>query len=312
MKLKKIIVLWVSLQAVFIVQASSSTTITLAALQAALTNLSTAQTTLTGLLTPSNSVGMITNMAKETVSLCMLDSNNKQINPSYITLKTNDFSYLPSNVAQIALITNGNILRMQPTAINPNSVYNISQNGKHTSSSDGWVITAVTNTTATYSFNNSTTVPILLEIILDNKKISQNIAAGDSFTQSATSSIQTTKVEAHANISGLYSVYNPTYSYELTINNNQIVLTQTTNADKVPSITNNTGWPMLLCSITSTNDKMYTTLSSDPKAKNYPKSNVVAIQVTPSISNYSEALPQGKSSCTISNNAGQLAMAFAN
>jgi hypothetical protein len=244
---------------------------------------------------------MITNDATQTVYLVMFDQNTKQINPTNISLAHGEFSYIPSNVATVQVVDNGNQQLVAATPITLNSLYSL------TNTNNSWDVVTLPAPTApvTYSYTNSTTLPLVIAITAGNIINSQQIAPGDVYAQTIDPSTMVT-VKVHANIAAILTSYNPALSYNLTISSkNKLTLTSTSGTDK--TLTNNSGWPMLINMILPDNAHDYIVLEDGSQYE--PSESSISIMAIPLIPNNNNSIAPTKS-CTITNKSGQLALQF--
>jgi len=264
----------------------------------------TNQTPTTGGGTEANIVfaPMIVNDANQAIYVVMLDQNSNQINPTNIQLNASDFSYLLSNTASIKIVSNTHQQLIAATPVSTNNLYNV------TNANNKWVLNsspAPANPTP-YTFTNSTTIPLIIAITIDEITNTQNVAPSAVYTQNISPS-SSISVEAHANLSAISQTCNPAATYSIVLNtNDELTLTQTAATGN--SIVNNSGWPMLI-TLTLPNDAFaYATISNGSSYK--PNTTATNILVIPSILN-SNAESSSAKSCAITNSNGELALQFA-
>ncbi len=240
---------------------------------------------------------MLTNNTNQTVYLVMLDQNLQQINPSNISLAVGAFSYIPNNAATIKIVDSKNQQLGATTAITQDNHYTI------TNVKNIWKISALPTPT-TCNYTNATTIPLILTITVGDDVYSQQIAPKAIYTQAIDPS-ENVIINVHANISGIATSYNPALSYDLTIVQNELSLAP--NSDKNKTLTNDTGWPMLVTAITSSNAKSEMILDD---GEYYELANTtVSVMITPLITNQMNTAAPAKS-CSITSKNGQLVLQF--
>lgn len=322
MKLNKFIAISLTLATVSFMQAVDVATLT-----GATTNLLNAQTALSKLINPNGDnnnnnnfsnqpVGVIqttvTNNTPTTIYLIVLDASNAQIN-NKITLKGKDYTYLPIQAAAIKVVDGNNNQLVEPTTVTLNTPYAISYIQKK------WAI-APLGTTTTYSYKNSTNIPLVVTITINNIEFQEQVAAGNNFTQTINPSTPAARqlflsknnfsipfssmvsVKAHANLSPVASQLNNGASYSITVANNKLVCTQTSSTGN--AIINNSGWPMLV-NFTNNHNDFIEQIALDNGNSYQPNNNPTHYLITPLIKDTATSLSSA-TTFSITNNKGEL------
>jgi hypothetical protein len=308
MKLKKIFIISLFLQ----ITSNLYTSDLLTLINTANLNLVGAQTTVANLLgiTPSTNIGkntqnssqiitMLTNTTTQPVYLVMLDQNLKKINPTNILLNANDSTYILANAISIQIVDKNNI-QLTATTITQNYLYTINNN------ENAWTISgaSVSENSTLFSCTNSTTVPFIIAVTTGNFINSQQIAPGAKYSQSINSTSPVT-IKAHANLSAIACTYDSASSYSLSITGGTISCIPTSPSGN--TLTNNSGWPMLISFTLPNNQKDITLVEDgDHYQPNIASKNIMIIPIIP---NYITTKTFG-SSCTIANNNGKINLQF--
>ena len=310
MKLKQMMLFGVMLQAISPVHASDLLT----NLNTTTASLLTAQTALATLLGISNSsetfvptTSTITNNSKDTVYLVMLNQAKQQVNPNVISLEPDKFSYVPGNVTSIQIVNQSKKQLVAAMPLTVNALYSI------TNTNDNWKM-AMLPTEVAYNYKNSTMLPIVLTMTTDNMQVTmQKVAPGAVYTSEAMDPTTEVQICAHASISAICAPYNPSMAYNITIDaNNALTLTPVTTAQVQKTISNNSGYPMLLHvqnSDKTTNDDIIL----EPGMNYNPSEKIVYgvnIMIIPMISNYNDKNANVVKSGSIVNNKGHLDLQF--
>ncbi len=228
----------------------------------------------------------------------MLDQNSQQINPANIALAIGAFSYIPSNVATVKIVDSKNLQLVAATPIAQNTLYAL------TNVKNAWKLAATAAPTA-YNYTNATTIPLIITITAGNAVYNQQLAPGEVYAQVMDPSTNVI-VDAHANLAAIITSYNPALSYDLTINaHNELSLTSTSATDK--TLTNRTGWPILITTITSSN--VEDDMNLDDNEYFVPANTTTTVMITPLILNQTSSSALVKS-CSITTKNGQLVLQF--
>lgn len=312
MKLKQFILLMsVMLYGTEIVHASSNLASSMASASA---NLAIAQAALANAMGISNqnasvnSGVMAKNSSNKTVFLIIYDANKQEISPTIISLAPNAFSYIPTNTTLLKVIDYNHKQLVAPTAVVANTLYTITYNSAEPTKPWSLVSSPSTPVTSAYTYKNSTTIPLIVTITTANSmKDNQQIIPGASYSKQVIP-LSAISVEAHANISPIYCAYNASASYSLTIGtNNKLVLTQTSATDS--TLTNNSGWPMLVRAIASSESEP-TVVALDDKGQIQPTGTNIMIMPAV-VNNMSTDSTGATTSCNIVNTNGQLEIQLA-
>ncbi len=330
MNLKKMMLFGAMLQATSPVHASDMLT----NLTNAKTNLYNAQTLLSGLLNlppadmQNNNLGQqqeiaaqITNNGDATVFLVMINQANHQINPTIIGLNPGDFSYIPTNATKVKIVDANKKQLVAPTVISSNSMYEVKNN-----QDSEWSIHSLRS--RSYSYKNSTTIPVMLALTIDNKTTNiEKLLPGGEYLSEPMNTRTEAAVTVHANISPIFANYNPDMGYSITMDSNNLIsLVPNQNSNK--TIINNTSFPMMIY-IQKDDSKDFDSGILSPKESynqfqslknsmftrnralsnaNQPESTM-HIMVIPMIANYQSKVDTIKS-CSIVNQQGSLNLQF--
>lgn len=154
------------------------------------------------------------------------------------------------------------------------------------------------------TYKNTTSLPIIISLTVSNIVTQQNIASGGMYTNWSNPT-EKIAVGVHADLSAVFTSYNPAASYAINVVNNEIELAQT--SDKGKTLINNSGWPMLLSFGLSDKKAEYTSLETGHRYQ--PDSKTVNITIIPMISDTTNSAAALKPSSSILNKSGQLAIA---
>ncbi|MBP6870164.1 hypothetical protein KBC04_04740 [Candidatus Babeliales bacterium] len=254
----------------------------------------------------------ITNNCPTIMYIVLLDANNNQIN-NYIPLAGKTYTYIPNNIYAIKVVDVNKKELVGSTPIQTNTPYSVTHIGNK------WEVTKLDVSTQ-YSYKNTTNIPLIVKITTNNIERQEQINPGSSLVQTMNPSTALARklfisngnfsvkysplisVEVHADLSPISLQTIDNASYVITINNNQLVCTKT--ADTGNTITNSTGWQMLISSTTSKNIGQETALNNGNYFQPSPGTNWITI--VPLIKNKSVSLIPAQSSLSISNNKSSL------
>lgn len=313
MKLKQFLLpVSIMLYGASMVHASDLTT----SMTTASTNLASAQTTLASLMGISNpnasininSVSMVKNSSKITVFLIMYDANKQEINPTTILLAPGAFSYIPVNTTLVKVVNYSHKQLVAPTTVAENTLYTVTYNSADLVAPWSLVSSPSTPLTNAYTYKNSTTIPLIVTITTANSmKENQQLIPGATYSKQIVP-LSAMTIEAHANISPIYSAYNAAASYSITIGaNNKLTLTQTSATGSI--LINKSGWPMLIgvTTLSATTAPIFATLAD--KSQIQPNAGVNSIMIIPTVINNISGDSAGTTkSCNIVHSSGQLAV----
>lgn len=256
----------------------------------------------------------VTNYSVTTVSLIVKNASNQQIN-SPIILAGQSFTYLPPDAATIELFDNKNKKTLvASTPVKESTPYSI------TDVDNTWAITKL-NTTATFDYKNTTNIPLVVKITINNMEIKEQVNPANSFSQTINPSTALARkmfisngdlklkysplvsIEVHANLSPLAMMFEPNASYQISIDatTNQLSCKQTATSGNI--IVNKTGWPMFI-DVTSEDVDFKDVILQDGNSYK-PDTSALNILIIPIIENQrSEIIPA--KSFNIANNKGIL------
>lgn len=245
----------------------------------------------------------VTNYSSNTLYLIAKNIKNQQIH-SMIKIAGQSFTYLPPDAVTIEVVDLNKKTLVGPTIVNQNTPYSITNLDK------AWTVKKL-DTTATFSYKNTTNIPLIVTITMNNMEIKEQINPSNSFSQTINpSTAQARKnfiehgdlrlkysplvsIQVHANISSLGMMFEPSRSYQINIDATTRTLKLSQVATSGNVIMNKTGWPMLI-NVTSNNDTVNNITLEDGNSYK-PDISAEHILIIPMIKNQKSEIMPAKS-----------------